>query len=124
LPREIFVASSKQGEIIQMARQLGSLEERRKQLAEQLKQTDEAIRTLRIRLGTSTDSAGAQGRGDVLDAVLQHLISSPDREFTAEQVAEATGKPAASVRGALSRLFNEQRISRPGRGSYKAKADT
>lgn len=109
-------------ELIQAARQLGTLEERRKQLGDQIKEIDETIRALRLRLEGPVQVGGPL-RGELVDAVLQHVVSAPDREFTAEGLAQALGKAPPSVRGALSRLFNEGRIARPRRGLYRAKGD-
>ncbi len=63
----------------------------------------------------------AEPENDTLnERVFDVLEASPDREFSAEEIASPLNARIPSVRAALSRLVGSSRVNKNGRGKYQS----
>jgi len=81
------------------------------------------LRSLESQLDGIADTPphAAKDANSMVERVIALVETSPEREWTAEEVAETLAAKVPSVRAAVSKAIGLERVQRFGRGRFRAK---
>ena len=118
------MATSSRESIIQVSAAIARLRAEAARIKEELKQHEGQLDQLLRTDGASlSEVLGSAGRPSLNQRIIELLDSAVDKQFTSEDVAAYF--PSAnmtSIRSALARLADQNKIVRAGRGLYQSKA--